>query len=244
MDKPAGRPDEDAVLNRAEQFRLEIYGLTKDLAGQSSAPGLVLLGQGMPEIVAGMRRLEPHAKRSVWNMQPAPRFDSLLRTRALDTRSQQRGLDQIMMISPRGLSENQLATVHYQGLRIGPVGTSAILIDEQLAILPGHQSAEDLPTAWLVTRPDLLTAVRTLWSDTLALARPALSEAEQPPLTNRQYEVACQMASGVKDSAIARSLGLSERTLANDIKAIMRALGARSRFEAGILLMRSDASPS
>ena len=46
------------------------------------------------------------------------------------------------------------------------------------------------------------------------------------------------MATGAKDAAIARQLGLSLRTVRAEISALIAGLGARSRFQAGCLLVR------
>ena len=57
-------------------------------------------------------------------------------------------------------------------------------------------------------------------------------------LTNRQVLIGRLMATGAKDAAIARQLGLSLRTVRAEISALVEGLGARSRFQAGCLLVR------
>jgi DNA-binding NarL/FixJ family response regulator len=57
-------------------------------------------------------------------------------------------------------------------------------------------------------------------------------------LTNRQLLIGRLMATGAKDAAIARQLGLSLRTVRAEISALIAGLGARSRFQAGCLLVR------
>lgn len=57
-------------------------------------------------------------------------------------------------------------------------------------------------------------------------------------LTNRQVLIGRLMATGAKDAAIARQLGLSLRTVRAEISALVAGLGARSRFQAGCLLVR------
>ncbi|WP_438312064.1 LuxR C-terminal-related transcriptional regulator [Streptomyces sp. HUAS TT3] len=44
------------------------------------------------------------------------------------------------------------------------------------------------------------------------------------------------LSEGLEDRAIARRLGMSERTCQRHIAEIMRVVGARSRFQAGYLL--------
>ncbi len=57
-------------------------------------------------------------------------------------------------------------------------------------------------------------------------------------LTSRQVAIGRMMATGAKDAAIARELGLSLRTVRAEISALIAGLGAKSRFQAGCLLVR------
>jgi DNA-binding NarL/FixJ family response regulator len=59
-----------------------------------------------------------------------------------------------------------------------------------------------------------------------------------PPLSSRQLAIGRLMETGAKDAAIARQVGLSLRTVQSEISALISALGARSRFQAGCLLVR------
>jgi DNA-binding NarL/FixJ family response regulator len=57
-------------------------------------------------------------------------------------------------------------------------------------------------------------------------------------LTSRQVAIGRMMSTGAKDAAIARDLGLSLRTVRSEISALIAGLGAKSRFQAGCLLVR------
>ncbi|TCO48212.1 regulatory LuxR family protein [Kribbella antiqua] len=57
-------------------------------------------------------------------------------------------------------------------------------------------------------------------------------------LTSRQIAIGRLMSTGAKDAAIARELGLSLRTVRAEISALVAGLGAKSRFQAGCLLVR------
>ncbi|MGY4768568.1 LuxR C-terminal-related transcriptional regulator [Kribbella sp. CWNU-51] len=56
-------------------------------------------------------------------------------------------------------------------------------------------------------------------------------------LTSRQVAIGWMMSTGAKDAAIARDLGLSLRTVRSEISALIAGLGAKSRFQAGCLLV-------
>jgi DNA-binding NarL/FixJ family response regulator len=57
-------------------------------------------------------------------------------------------------------------------------------------------------------------------------------------VSSRQRAIGELMMTGAKDAAIARQLGISLRTVRSEISALIAALGASSRFQAGCLLVR------
>lgn len=57
-------------------------------------------------------------------------------------------------------------------------------------------------------------------------------------LTSRQLTIGRLMATGAKDATIARQLDVSLRTVRSEISALIKGLGATSRFQAGCLLAR------
>jgi DNA-binding NarL/FixJ family response regulator len=62
--------------------------------------------------------------------------------------------------------------------------------------------------------------------------------AQTADLTSRQIAVGRLLAAGLKDAAVARELNLSLRTVRSEVKALVTGLGAKSRFQAGCLLVR------
>lgn len=65
-----------------------------------------------------------------------------------------------------------------------------------------------------------------------------LGVVSRPALSSRQFAIGELMANGDKDEVVARRLGLSVRTVRSEISALIAALGATSRFQAGCLLVR------
>lgn len=57
-------------------------------------------------------------------------------------------------------------------------------------------------------------------------------------LTEQQTAVLRLLASGAKDEAIARNLGVSVRTVTRIVAELTSELGATSRFQAGVLAAR------
>lgn len=64
-----------------------------------------------------------------------------------------------------------------------------------------------------------------------------------PALTPRQYEVLRLLCQGLGTGTIAGSLGLSEETVRNHVRALLNALGAHSRLEALAVARRHGLLP-
>jgi DNA-binding NarL/FixJ family response regulator len=88
------------------------------------------------------------------------------------------------------------------------------------------------PTAWIATAGPLLSDAVGLWDATWEESTPALPEGTRPPLGERQLAVARGVCLGRTDAGIARQLGISQRTVARDVAAVLEVTRARSRGEA------------
>ncbi|GAA4935431.1 DNA-binding CsgD family transcriptional regulator [Nonomuraea thailandensis] len=110
-----------------------------------------------------------------------------------------------------------------------------VLVDDRLAIVPLQATPAVLDSAVFVYRSGLLEALsalfETLWHIALPLdpAHPGADEPEQPSEDERH--LLKLLSTGVPDEAIARALGLSERTCRRRIHYLMERLNARTRFQ-------------
>ena len=113
--------------------------------------------------------------------------------------------------------------------RLAVIGDRVLLPDP-----PGLANERRL----LVRQPGLVELVvsyfEALWDR--AVAVPALDHGEAPPDLNEL--LLRQLAQGAKDEQIARTLGVSLRTVRRRIAAIMAELGVDSRFQAGVEAVR------
>ncbi|TDU83677.1 regulatory LuxR family protein [Kribbella voronezhensis] len=115
-----------------------------------------------------------------------------------------------------------------------------LIVDGTTAILPlaGDNPPDHRPSgqarAVVVTDSVLTNALQVLFDQLWAQATPLrLSEAADPAT-----ELINLLASGMKDEAIARQLGISGRTLRRRIAQVQDQLGATSRFQAGLQAAR------
>ncbi|WP_250008308.1 LuxR C-terminal-related transcriptional regulator [Actinoplanes sp. M2I2] len=62
-------------------------------------------------------------------------------------------------------------------------------------------------------------------------------------LDERERRLLGLLATGLTDESVAARLGLSERTVRRTMASIMARLGARSRFQAGLIAARQGVTP-
>ncbi|MGW4699266.1 DUF6879 family protein [Streptomyces sp. NPDC004285] len=129
-----------------------------------------------------------------------------------------------------------------------PPAHEAIVVDRRLAVLAAPRSAAGEPRTYsVVQEPEVVAGVRALfetaWETSTDLA--TYRRMPFPLLGDAERAVLRALAAGHTDEAASRRLGVSLRTYRRRVAALMAALGARSRFQAGlrareILGRRSD----
>ncbi|HEX6685280.1 MAG TPA: helix-turn-helix domain-containing protein [Candidatus Limnocylindrales bacterium] len=122
-----------------------------------------------------------------------------------------------------------------EGVRVLPaVPIRLYLTDDRLALLP-LGTGPDPPDSAVILHPcGLFDALAALFEALWARALPAFGSPEESSADedNRQRLVAL-LLSGLTDDAIARQLGVGHRTVQRQLAALMRELGATTRFQAG-----------
>jgi DNA-binding CsgD family transcriptional regulator len=132
------------------------------------------------------------------------------------------------------------AVEHAQWLRrrwaaprlVATVPCRAVLVDATSGVLfdehgPQLITSENMPGAM----EKLCRAAARLWQ---LSAEITTEDADHTPAPCRQDVVLRLLAIGLTDDAVARRLGISVRTVRNDVASSMTALAARSRFQAGV----------
>lgn len=92
--------------------------------------------------------------------------------------------------------------------------------------------------ALFVRSPGVVRAFAALFELTWAQARPVFThvgDARPDGLETRDQRLLELLATGAQDETVARQLGVGVRTVRRDVARLMDRLGARSRFEAGVL---------
>ena len=119
-------------------------------------------------------------------------------------------------------------------------------IDREFGYVPLTVSQPDI-AQFMVVRPcSLLDALLHIFDTLWEIAAPITFGPDGPAEHDHNGEIATHdgrllnlLATGMTDQAIARHLGLSYRTARRRIAALMAALGADSRFQAGVQANRN-----
>jgi DNA-binding CsgD family transcriptional regulator len=114
----------------------------------------------------------------------------------------------------------------------GPVRLK--VFDRRTVLVDGPPTIET-PSIMLISRPDAVAAalgyVKVVRSYSVAVGDLVRDPVD---LNRREHAIARLLAEGASDSAIARTLSISVRTVRADVAALSEALGASTRFAAGV----------
>jgi DNA-binding MarR family transcriptional regulator len=136
---------------------------------------------------------------------------------------------------PGGVDEAYSAADAGETSRVHPqVPMKLAAFDRKIALLP--LAVDQLVDSALVVHPcALLDALIEMFWLLWDQAVPVVPSAKTDPTDARLMTL---LAAGFKDDAIARQLALSSRTVGRRVAELMEALGARTRFQAGIHAQR------
>lgn len=138
----------------------------------------------------------------------------------------------------------QLARSGEEARVLPDVATKLAIADRRVGLVPLDFRQPGIEDAVLVHASFLLDALimlfEALWERAvpLRLATEGGDEEGAPETTGEPTEerIVALLAAGLKDESIARALGISRSTVERRIRALMQSLGAKTRFQTGMLL--------
>lgn len=211
---------------------------------------------GPKEISAALEGVAAQARHEVLSMHPGPPLpppmlkDSMKRNReVIDRGAVMRSIHLSTMLKvPHGRA-------HLEGLRDAGAEVRVasvlpfrlVMVDGLVAYVPEQPRDDDLGAdeqremaALEIRDPSLIALFRAVFefcwvhgSTEPALGAAPAAEEAQEDLDSRELSMVRMLGQGLKDDAIARSLGISSRTLRRMMTEVMRKLNADSRFQAG-----------
>jgi DNA-binding CsgD family transcriptional regulator/DNA-binding MarR family transcriptional regulator len=134
----------------------------------------------------------------------------------------------------RGIQRGEQARVY------GHVPMKMVLCDDRLALIPVMTDGYPADAAYLVNPSSLLDAFselfETLWDRAVAVNK--AGHGRPGGLSDQDADLIGLLASGATDETIARTVGLSVRTVHRHVHRIMAMVGAETRFQTGMEAVR------
>ena len=152
-------------------------------------------------------------------------FYTLRDSRGLTDAARRRGVSFRLVVRPGTLRICPIFSSYNPEARVGPFPGPLMILDSRDVVLPGR----DGESIWTSPDPDLVALAMRAYEAVWSAARPAVPAGEEPPLTPRMVDIAWLLADGASDRVISRDLGISERTVSNEVREIGRRLGATNR---------------
>ncbi|SDI71630.1 regulatory protein, luxR family [Actinokineospora alba] len=114
-----------------------------------------------------------------------------------------------------------------------------VIADRRVAVLPVSFDPADAVRRLVIRSESMLAALCSHFEALWESAGPiSLDIPDEDGVTARDKEMMALLAAGMKDIAIARTIGVTDRTVGRRVTELMRVLGAETRFQAGVLAAR------
>ena len=222
--------------------------------GAANPLELIEVVTGEPAVVQRYRQLRSIAQREVLSFDRPPYTTELEAGASLTIDDLRRKVafrtvyDPSALELPGRLDQVKQTVEAGEGARIGTVPMKLAIADDRIAILPLRvdfkASGAALEGAIVVHPSPLLEALTRLfdlvWQSATApdfLGQP--THAGRQPLDQIDRDILLLLLGGAKDESIANSLKLADRTVGRRISLLMSYVNAQSRFQLGVLAVKS-----
>ncbi len=199
-------------------------------------PRVRALGPVKASMREGLSELASSVRHSVWHLTDTPTWSEVRAARDLATVAARRGIDGRYATSPRSLDRLPMLSSHHPALRVGPVPGPLLVVDSRVVYVGAPRGSELEGQVFASSTPHVTAAaaacVEAVWAQCVAAHGPG----ETPPFTPRMVEIGFLLTDGATDREIARTLGVSERTVSAQVAEVTRRLGARNRGHAIALI--------
>ncbi|MFI5758056.1 LuxR C-terminal-related transcriptional regulator [Streptomyces sp. NPDC051569] len=202
---------------------------------------------GLEAVRTRIEKLAEACREEVWSFNPGgPQSEqNLVRSRPLNRETLARGV-RMRAVYLDSVRNDEPSLVHLKWLteegaevRTQPVlPIRMIVIDRSIAVVP-MDDRSTAKGALVVTGRGMVAGLVALFVSTWKSAHPiGPRRCREPGQPSTQQRAALRLwAQGATDAVVARTLGISERTVRRISEALTERLGARSRFEAGARAM-------
>ncbi len=142
------------------------------------------------------------------------------------------------LLSPDAMAHVRRCVEAGEDARIlAEAGPKMVIVDRSVAVVI-ESTADPDPSARLLVRPStlldlLVDRFEQQWAAGVPVDGGASTEEATDELSDRDRELLTLLAAGLKDRAIAHTLGVTERTIGRRVTDLMERLDAPTRFRAG-----------
>ncbi len=226
-----------AARRRHEIERARLTGAALASLVRHHADAPVELVSGHDAVVQRFQQVQQLARQELLIMDKPPYVGDPRTQQDLQRRLQARGV-RYRTIYDRSALENsdrvselrQLATAGEQARVCSSVPIKLTIADRRIGLVPHGQQIMCVHSSFLLD--GLVSLFETLWTQAAPLWSNGRHAAEV--LSDDDQQLLALLASGLTDQAIARKIGVAQRTVERRVRRLMDGLGARTRFQAGL----------
>ncbi|GLW53527.1 TrmB family transcriptional regulator [Kitasatospora phosalacinea] len=236
----------DALATRRQQELDQLRVRVRELAlsyadlGPSVSSELVELVEGQDALRHRAEQLQLGAQQEILAIDCPPYFDSPT-DNPIEFQLLARGVECRVLYDAPGLESAdkrkfvlRCVDAGEQARSLPSVRMKMLVADRRCAMIPlSFEATESTAALWIRPSP-LLTALVTCFDLLWERATPLAADRPSDELDPKDRELLAMMAAGAKDAAIARSLGITQRTMTRRIAQLMGELNAQTRFQAGL----------
>ncbi|MEV5878326.1 LuxR C-terminal-related transcriptional regulator [Streptomyces sp. NPDC052101] len=149
-----------------------------------------------------------------------------------------------VIAAPGGYAQALRLTRAGERIRVLPeIPVKLLIADRRRALLPLSASTDRMMETAVAVRESALTQAlvalfEALWAQATPLGSPESALAAEPAPAPPDRALLTLLGTGLKDEAVARQLGISERSLRRRMTRLLARLSATSRFQAGAQAVR------
>ncbi|MCP3820396.1 LuxR C-terminal-related transcriptional regulator [Streptomyces sp. A3M-1-3] len=237
----------DALVRRRqeelEQVRAQASALAHRMreAPRSRGSNLVELVEGEQAVVEHVLRLQLGARQEVLIVDCPPYLYRPAPGNPQEAQSMRRGVAyraiyHAPILDEPGRMDDLLANIAAgEQARVLPaIRMKMVIADGRQALIPVSFDAVELSSLILVHASPLLTALVTSFEHLWNKAVPLSGAQDEGGPGKSDRDMLTMLAAGMKDRAIARALGITERSVTRRVAHLLNTLGAETRFQAAL----------
>lgn len=227
------------------QVRVEELAARRRAAGPGTRNPVELV-EGEDAVVAVLAKLQLEATEEVLIIDSPPYLGGQAGPNAIQLDRMAEGVAFRVVYSTESLATpTQVQQMHAcvrggeQARILAGARPKLVIADRAVAVLPVSFDPGDAVRRLVVRSESMLAALCSHFEALWERAGPiSLDIPDEDGVTARDKEMMALLAAGMKDITIARTIGVTDRTIGRRVTELMRVLGAETRFQAGVLAAR------